>query len=115
MLTGSIKNYMSDRGFGFITPDEGGKDCFFHIADLAGIDEQLVARGLRVSYRVEQTDRGPKAVRLAVLSGAAVTQDAAADDADLGHLLRQLQDDLNRAGATWALVVGAARDKGYDV
>ncbi len=53
MTTGTVKWFNAVKGFGFITPDEGGKDAFVHIsalerAGIAGLDE-----GQRVSYELQ--------------------------------------------------------------
>ena len=55
MATGILKFFKSDRGFGFITPDDGGNDVFVHVstAERAGI--QLRA-GMRLGFD-EETDR----------------------------------------------------------
>ncbi|WP_373294122.1 cold shock domain-containing protein [Lentzea pudingi] len=55
---GSVARYDADRGFGFITPDEGGPDLFVHVSVVSG--EPLVA-GERVRFRIRQSDRGPQA------------------------------------------------------
>ena len=66
MTTGIVKFFNTQKGFGFITPDDGGKDVFVHItavqaAGLAGLDD-----GQRVSFETEpdQRGKGPKAVDL---------------------------------------------------
>jgi cold shock CspA family protein len=58
MPTGYIK-VRKPNGFGFIVPDEGGPDLFFHVRDLArGTDENLAVEGAGVRYEVRQGDRG---------------------------------------------------------
>ncbi|MCC5982397.1 MAG: cold-shock protein [Oceanicaulis sp.] len=66
MTTGTVKFFNTTKGFGFITPDDGGKDVFVHItavqsAGLAGLND-----GQRVSFETEPDTRGkgPKAVNL---------------------------------------------------
>lgn len=58
--TGRIKMYNADRGFGFITPDNGTDDLFFHISDVRGIDSP--APGVPVQYQVGEGRKGPAAV-----------------------------------------------------
>lgn len=57
---------LTDRGFGFITPDEGGgKDLFFHARSLAdGLMYDSLKEGEVVMYDVEQGDKGPAAVNV---------------------------------------------------
>lgn len=54
MVTGKIKTWNDDRGFGFIVPDEAGADVFAHISNVA--DDIEPVRGLAVAYDVV-TDR----------------------------------------------------------
>ncbi len=58
---------LTDRGFGFITPDEGGKDLFFHARSLVeGLLYDSLKEGQDVIYDVEQGDKGPAAVNVRV-------------------------------------------------
>jgi CspA family cold shock protein len=58
---------LTDRGFGFITPDEGGKDLFFHARSLVeGLMYDSLKEGDAVSYDVEDGDKGPAAVNVRV-------------------------------------------------
>lgn len=66
MATGTVKFFNQSKGFGFITPDEGGADVFVHItavqaSGLPGLDD-----GQKVSFETEPDRRGkgPKAVNL---------------------------------------------------
>jgi CspA family cold shock protein len=67
MATGTVKWFNDDKGFGFITPDEGGKDLFVHFSGIAGNGFRSLAEGTRVSYDAEQGDKGPKAVNVTVV------------------------------------------------
>ena len=61
MLTGSIKKVVSERGFGFITADDG-VEYFFHRSGLdTSLDFDRLAGGERVSFDVERSDKGPRA------------------------------------------------------
>ena len=64
MAQGTVKWFNDDKGFGFITPDEGGKDLFVHFSGIAGNGFRSLAEGTRVSYDAEQGDKGPKAVNV---------------------------------------------------
>ena len=59
MSTGKIK--VLKNGFGFVTPDDGGKDLFFHMTGLVGVDFNTLQVGQMVTYDVAQSDKGPKA------------------------------------------------------
>ena len=54
MATGTVKWFSDDKGFGFITPDEPGKDLFVHFSGIAGDGFRTLAEGARVSYDAEQ-------------------------------------------------------------
>jgi CspA family cold shock protein len=64
MATGTVKWFNDDKGFGFITPDEGGKDLFVHFSAIQGGGFRSLAEGARVSYEAEAGDKGPKAVNV---------------------------------------------------
>jgi cold shock protein len=57
---GIVKWYDESKNYGFITPDHGGKDIFFHRTDLETL-EQTVEKGARVEYEVGQGTKGPQA------------------------------------------------------
>ena len=58
-MTGKIKALRA--GFGFITPDEGDKDVFFHATSLEGVTFDSLQEGQAVVFEVTQGERGPKA------------------------------------------------------
>jgi cold shock protein len=61
MAAGTVKKLISDRGFGFITADDG-KDYFFHRDALAAsLDFDRLAGGERVTFDIESSPRGPRA------------------------------------------------------
>ena len=64
MATGTVKWFNNDKGFGFITPDEGGKDLFVHHSAINGSDFRSLADGARVSYDSEDGPKGPKAINV---------------------------------------------------
>ncbi len=63
MSTGTVKFFNNSKGFGFITPDEGGKDVFVHMNGL--VDE--ISEGDKVNYDVEQGQKGLNAVNVKVV------------------------------------------------
>lgn len=60
MSTGTVKFFNNAKRFGFITPEEGGKDLFVHQSGL--VDN--IAEGDKVSYDVEDGEKGPSAVNV---------------------------------------------------
>lgn len=58
MNTGTVKFFNESKGYGFITPEEGGKDVFVHINGL--VDD--IQEGDKVTYEVEEGRKGPNAV-----------------------------------------------------
>lgn len=59
---GTVARWDADRGFGFISPDDGGADLFVHVSSLTG--EGYLEPGDRVRYATKQGDRGPQAERV---------------------------------------------------
>lgn len=62
---GVVARYDAERGFGFITPDDGGPDLFVHVSVVR--DGEELYEGDRVRYQVRQSDRGPQADRVELL------------------------------------------------
>ena len=67
MATGVVKWFNDDKGFGFITPDEGGKDLFVHHSAINSQGFRSLSEGARVSYEAEAGDKGPKAIDVSPL------------------------------------------------
>lgn len=63
MSKGTVKFFNNSKGFGFITPDEGGKDVFVHINGT--VDE--ITDGDKVSYDVEESPKGLNAINVKVV------------------------------------------------
>jgi CspA family cold shock protein len=59
MATGTVKWFNDTKGFGFIQPDEGGKDVFCHKTALQGLSS--LAEGQKVEFDVSQGAKGPQA------------------------------------------------------
>jgi CspA family cold shock protein len=64
MPTGTVKWFSDEKGFGFITPDEPGKDLFVHHTSIQGDGYRSLAEGARVSYESEQGPKGPAAANV---------------------------------------------------
>ena len=61
MTTGTVKWFNTDKGFGFITPDGGGKDLFAHHSAIQGSGFKSLAEGDRVEFEIVQGQKGPAA------------------------------------------------------
>ncbi len=64
MSTGTVKWFNESKGFGFISPDDGGKDLFVHFSAIQGSGFKTLTEGQRVSYETEQTPKGPAATNV---------------------------------------------------
>jgi len=64
MNTGIVKFFNATKGFGFITPENGGKDVFVHISAVEAAGFRSLNEGQRVSFDVQPDKKGPKAVNL---------------------------------------------------
>jgi cold shock protein len=67
MATGTVKWFSDDKGFGFITPDDEGKDLFVHHSEISGAGFRSLSEGAKVSYDSQPGDKGPKAVNVTTL------------------------------------------------
>jgi CspA family cold shock protein len=67
MATGTVKWFSDEKGFGFITPDEPGKDLFVHHNAIQASGFRSLTVGAKVSYVAEQGPKGPAAANVQVL------------------------------------------------
>src|SRR5689334_15038894 len=69
-MTGTVKFFNGERGYGFIKPDDGGRDVFVHITAVERAGLKDLTEGQRISFEVEpdKKGKGPKAVNLVVSS-----------------------------------------------
>ncbi|MEU9308451.1 cold shock domain-containing protein [Streptomyces sp. NPDC048256] len=79
MVAGRVVRFDSQRGYGFIAPDDGGEDVFLHVNDML-MPESQVRRGIVVEFEIEDGERGPKASDVRLARGADGKPLAAADD-----------------------------------
>ncbi|WP_028108349.1 transcription antiterminator/RNA stability regulator CspE [Ferrimonas futtsuensis] len=65
--TGQVKWFNDEKGFGFIAPDNGGSDVFVHFRSIASEGFKTLSEGQKVSFDVEQGQKGPQAANVVVL------------------------------------------------
>lgn len=61
MSTGTVKWFNDSKGFGFITPDDGGKDLFAHHTEIQMSGFKSLKEGQKVEYVAQQGPKGPAA------------------------------------------------------
>ena len=65
--TGTVKWFNDGKGFGFIAPDDGGKDLFAHFKEIQGNGFKSLAENQRVEFEVAEVPKGPQAPRIRAL------------------------------------------------
>lgn len=66
---GTVKWFSDEKGFGFITPEGGGKDAFVHYSALPGTGRRQLVEGQKVEYDLVAGTKGPAAANVVVLDG----------------------------------------------
>jgi cold shock protein len=66
MASGTVKWFNADKGYGFITPADGGKDLFVHFSAIQGDGYKSLAEGAAVEFEESQGDKGPQATNVTV-------------------------------------------------
>ena len=64
---GVVKWFSEEKGFGFITPDDGSKDHFVHFSEIVGSGFRNLAEGQRVTFESQQGPKGPQAASVTPL------------------------------------------------
>jgi cold shock protein len=62
MTIGTVKWFSAEKGYGFITPEDGGRDVFVHFSGIVGEGHRSLDEGSRVSFSAEDGEKGPRAV-----------------------------------------------------
>jgi len=68
MATGIVKWFNSDKGYGFIAPDDGSADLFAHFSEIEGSGRRNLEENQQVEFETEQGQRGPQATKIRKLS-----------------------------------------------
>ena len=68
MATGTVKWFSDEKGYGFITPDEGGKDLFVHFSGIAGDGFRSLTEGAKVEFDATEGQKGPQAENVVLIA-----------------------------------------------
>jgi CspA family cold shock protein len=64
MASGTVKWFNDEKGYGFIAPEEGGKDLFVHHSNIAGEGFKSLAEGAKVEFEQREGSKGPEATNV---------------------------------------------------
>jgi CspA family cold shock protein len=64
MATGTVKWFSDEKGYGFITPEDGSKDLFVHFSGIAGDGFKSLTEGARVEFEATEGQKGPQATNV---------------------------------------------------
>ena len=66
-ITGTVKFFNTEKGFGFIAPEDGNKDVFVHYSAIVSNGFRNLVEGDRVEFSIELSDKGPRAAEVVKL------------------------------------------------
>jgi CspA family cold shock protein len=69
MATGTVKWFNDAKGYGFISPQDGGKDLFVHHSNIVGSGFKSLTEGARVEFEARAGSKGPEATNVSILEG----------------------------------------------
>ena len=69
MATGTVKWFNDAKGYGFIAPENGGKDVFVHFSNITGEGFKSLTEGARVEFETREGQKGPEAFDVHLVQG----------------------------------------------
>ena len=63
-MKGTVKWFNDQKGFGFITPEDGSKDLFVHYSSIKSDGFKTLAENQKVEFEIEESDKGPRAANV---------------------------------------------------
>ena len=85
MPIGTVKWFSAEKGYGFITPEDGSRDVFVHFSGIVGDGHRSLDEGQRVSFSAEEGEKGPRAVDVKPADTAEAEPAAAAESEPAGE------------------------------
>ena len=70
MATGTVKWFNDAKGYGFIAPEDGGKDLFVHHSNIAGDGFKTLTEGAKVEFEPNEGAKGPEATNVALIASS---------------------------------------------